>query len=86
MALFRRSNRPDPATYVVSGFANATEYEAREASWEPDRGFDDIDTATAQALTWLAAQGGDAQVEVIHERGREGVVVRVVSHAGVEEI
>jgi hypothetical protein len=86
MPLFRRSNRPDNATYVVSGFASLMDYDAREPSWEADRAFDDVEAATEAARAWLAEQNADAQVEAIREQGREGVVVRVVSQAGVDEI
>jgi hypothetical protein len=86
MPWFRRRARPDTAHYVLSGFANAADYEKRTASWESDDAFIDIERAVTAARTWLDGQRFDAQVDVIHVSGHEGTVQRVVSQTGVEEI
>lgn len=72
--------------YVLSGFKTQREYDNRNSTWEPDNGFTDRATAEDEARRWLAAQGVEAQVEIIRLQGREGTVVAVVTQSGTETI
>lgn len=73
-------------SFILSGFATREAYDTRELTWDGQEEFADELSAQAAAETWLVSQGPDAQVEIIRLSGNEGVVVAVVSQAGVERI
>lgn len=82
VGLFRRKDGGSQRV-ILSGFADAAEYEARAPSWESSE-LDDVDGAVLAAQAWQASTGPDSVVEVIVEDGSVWRVVRIVDANGVE--
>jgi endonuclease YncB( thermonuclease family) len=70
----------------LSGFERPPESRVRQAIWEPDDSYDEIDEAERAAKEWVASQSRRAEVEVIDFKGKVGEVVRVVTPNGTETV
>jgi hypothetical protein len=85
--------------YSLSGFDTQQSYDAREPTWSEDQCFPSESEALRAARNWLAGQGREAQVEILHFMANPegevvaGVVADVVAHvvavvtqSGVERV
>jgi hypothetical protein len=74
--------------YILVGFADETHYDSDEMSWDGDDIFETAEDAEISARSWMAGQGESAYVEIVElsEDGTEGLVRRVLSQNGYEDI
>jgi hypothetical protein len=72
-------------SYILSGYATADDYELREPTWDGEKDYPDESSAQEAAMSWLAAQGPEAQVEMIKLADPStGDVVAVISQRGID--